>query len=246
MRQVSVTLLPALLDTTTLPGATAVVIDVLRATSVIATALANGARRVYACESIDSARQLAAQSPSDSLLCGERGGLPIDGFDLGNSPAEYTPQRVRDQTIVLTTTNGTLALAAADQAEQVLTASFLNFSAVTDYLSSQSRVVILCAGTNGRITSEDVLLAGAIVETLLPVGFQIADDSTQLALHHWRQSGASLGDAAMLGDALSLSSGAGNLKRIGLSDDVMRVAQVDQCRCVPMRCAREPLELRVN
>ena len=97
---------------------------------------------------------------------GERGGLPIVGFDLGNSPAEYGTTAVAGKTVILTTTNGTKALLHARAASQVLVGAFVNLSAVCRAVADHPLVDLLCAGTDGQVTSEDVLLAGAIVERL--------------------------------------------------------------------------------
>ena len=123
----------AAVDPAAVPGTTAVVIDVIRATSTIMEALANGARAVYPVASTEEAVQLAASlGRDDSLLCGERKGVMIEGFDLGNSPREYTPDVVAEKQLVMTTTNGTRAFVAVQGAERVVSASFLNLSAVVE------------------------------------------------------------------------------------------------------------------
>jgi 2-phosphosulfolactate phosphatase len=161
--------LPQLVAPEALAGGTVVVIDVLRATSTITYALAAGARRVVPCGEIDEARRIAAGLPEGgTLLGGERGGLAIEGFDLGNSPCEYTLQRVAGRTIVFTTTNGTRAMLHCRQAERVLLGAFVNLGAVVERLRSADRVHLLCAGTEGEISLEDVLAAGAIVNRLMP------------------------------------------------------------------------------
>src|SRR5205807_327556 len=114
-----------------LSGATAVVIDVLRATTTIVYALAAGCRQVLPVADLDEARALANSMPAGKvLLGGERGGAPLPDFDLGNSPAEYTAARCRNRALVLTTSNGTRAIVRASAAERVLIAAFVNFSAV--------------------------------------------------------------------------------------------------------------------
>ncbi len=111
MPKLRVYMLPDLLAGQSLAGCRAVVVDVLRATTTVVQALSAGARAVVPCLTIDDARARAAEfPPGEALLGGERGGLPIEGFDLGNSPAEYTSQVVAGKTVVLTTTNGTKAL----------------------------------------------------------------------------------------------------------------------------------------
>ena len=245
MKSVSVALLPSLIQRESLADCTAVVIDVLRATSVIATALGNGAAGVIACESIDQAQRRAADLPGAYKLCGERGGLPIDGFDLGNSPAEYPREVIADKTVVMTTTNGTRALAAVDTAADVLTASFLNLSAASDYCAQSADVLLVCAGTDGQISGEDVLLAGAIAKRLIGGhGFETTDDSALLAIAAWEAAEPVASDPARLAEFLALSKGGRNLQRIGFADDLQRVARIDSVPLVPRRESRNPLWLR--
>ncbi len=175
MREVQVHLLPELVRAGRLADGVAVVIDVLRATTTIVHALASGCVAVRPCVEVDQARQLAdGMRAGRVLLGGERDGKPLPGFDLGNSPGEYTPARCRGTTLVLTTTNGTRALLRAAEASRVLIAAFVNFSAICEQLRHEARPVhILCAGNSGEIALEDTLLAGALVDVL-------ADDQTRL------------------------------------------------------------------
>src|SRR5262245_13937729 len=131
LRPILVHLLPGSFEPDDLRGGMAVVIDVLRATSTIIHALAAGARSVVPCGEIEDARQMAIAAPRGTvLLGGERGGLRIPGFDLGNSPAEYAHGTVAGKTIVITTTNGTRALVRAKEARRVLIGALCNQSAV--------------------------------------------------------------------------------------------------------------------
>ena len=165
MRSLNVHFLPSLVDPKELSGCTCVVIDVLRATTTIATALFAGAREVIPCLEIEDARRIAASLPTGSyLLGGERGGKKIDNFQLGNSPAEYTAEVVKDKVVVFTTTNGTRALLACRGAEFVLCGAFVNLSPLCEAIRNRSNIHLVCAGTDGQISREDVLLAGAIVD----------------------------------------------------------------------------------
>ena len=245
MNSVSVALLPSLLRPNDLLGATAIVIDVLRATTVMTTAIANGARRIVPCETIDEAKRLGRELGDESLLCGERGGLPIEDFDLGNSPAEYNSATVRDKTLVMTTTNGTKALIAVNAADQVLTASFLNRSAVVQRIRQAARVLICCAGTDGEISREDVLLAGAIVAILAEdYHYQLANDSAQLAYDAWKPIELDEANPDRVITALRCSQGGRNLERIGHAADIVLAGQIDTIPIVPTRTNRQPLELR--
>ena len=155
-----------------------VVFDVLRATSTFATALQNGAEEIVPVGEISEALVLRKEKP-DVLLGGERNGVRISAngidFDLGNSPREYTPGKVRGKTIVSTTTNGTRALRACAGAKTVLAASFLNLSATAEFLraGNYQNVLLVCAGTRENTALEDILAAGALCE-LLP-GSLISD-----------------------------------------------------------------------
>ena len=160
--------LPQEVDERELEGSAVAVIDVLRATSTICQALASGARAVVPFVEIDKALAAANRAGRENVvLGGERKGLPIDGFDLGNSPAEYTARAIQGRPVFITTTNGTRALQHARLARSVVTASLLNLSAVVASLKDEPQINILCAGTDGTETSEDILLAGAIVYKLM-------------------------------------------------------------------------------
>ncbi len=111
-------------------GGVAVVIDVIRASTTITTALSHDAEAVYPVETVDEARALSDTFETVPLLGGERGGVRIDGFNLGNSPREYTPAEVRHRRIVFTTTNGTAAIAACREAAEILIGGLVNRSAV--------------------------------------------------------------------------------------------------------------------
>lgn len=151
-----------------------VVFDVLRATSAFVTALHNGATAIIPVSEISEALTVRRRRP-DVLLGGERNGVRIRAgqtggvdFDFGNSPREYTPEKVRAKTIVSTTTNGTRALRACAGAKTVLVGSFLNLTATATFLErlSPAQIAIVCAGTRENTALEDVLAAGALCEIL--------------------------------------------------------------------------------
>src|SRR5262249_27670578 len=161
-RDVHVYLLPELAPPERLRQAVAVVVDVLRATTSILHAVAAGCPAVLPCAEVEEARALSdSMRAGRVLLAGERGGLPVPGFDLGNSPRRFTPRACRGVTLVLTTTNGTRALLRCSPAARTLIAAFVNYSAVCEQLRHETRPVhIVCAGTDGNVTLEDTLLAG--------------------------------------------------------------------------------------
>jgi 2-phosphosulfolactate phosphatase len=141
---------------------TAIVVDVLRATSTIAQALASGYRRVLCCAEVEEALELRARL-GEGVLAGERNAAAIPGFDLGNSPRELLDPL--GETVILTTTNGTRAIvAAAEHAETVLVGSLLNLDAVAGAAGGGGDVEVVCAGLRGRFTIDDAYCAGRIVE----------------------------------------------------------------------------------
>jgi 2-phosphosulfolactate phosphatase len=154
------------LDPARLQAATCAVIDVIRATSTIAVALAHGARSVRPVAELAEAYALKEQNPA-ALLAGERGGRPPVGFDLGNSPREMTAERVAGRDLVMTTTNGTQALAACRGAREIVTAAFLNLGAVAARLQKNGAPwIIVCAGYEGRFGIDDAIVAGALAGLL--------------------------------------------------------------------------------
>lgn len=154
----------------TLSNKSAVMFDILRASSTVSTALANGCREVIPVVEVEDAFAVGQKLPKGSfLLGGERGAVKVSGFHLGNSPLEYQPTVVRDQTVVLTTTNGTRAIRrAAEGTGWVLIGSLLNASAVAQVLFEQGQdVALVCAGTRGKFSLEDTLAAGLVIRRLL-------------------------------------------------------------------------------
>ncbi len=251
MQPLHVHFLPALMNSSNLAGGTAVIIDILRASSTIITALHNGAKCVVPCGTPDEARLIREKSNGESvLLGGERGGVLIDGFDCGNSPTEYAASRVAGKTIVFTTTNGTRALLKAAAAETILIGAFVNRQAVVDRLHADQRPVhLVCAGTDGEITGEDVLFAGAVVEALqqrhasgrLTAQRWTLNDCAVIARGFWRQSvGANSlvgGDenlSAGIEAAMRVTHGGRNLIELGYDNDISLCSAVDCIDRVPM------------
>jgi 2-phosphosulfolactate phosphatase len=171
---------------------TVAVIDVLRATSVIVTALANGAGKVFVTEGIPEARNLYTSFlPNAALLGGERAGKKIEGFDLGNSPLSYTTDVVRDKNIVLTTTNGTLAIRNSKMAKRLFAVSFLNvFYAAKVLADANEPLLIVCSGTNGNFSLDDTLCAGMLIDSISRFVPVQCDDLSQMALAFFRQDGS--------------------------------------------------------
>lgn len=176
-----VCLSPALLHLYDVKNSIVVIIDVLRATSTICTALYNGAARVIPVASVPECISIGEALGKDAITAGERDGQIAEGLLHGNSPFEYSREFIQDKTLVLTTTNGTKLLHMAKDAIEIITGSFPNLSAVCDYLLAQGKPVILgCAAWKDRVNMEDTLFAGAVVSRLKE-HFTIDDDSAVAA-----------------------------------------------------------------
>lgn len=147
---------------------TSVVIDVLRASSSIVTALMNGADAIIPVADMGEASKIAMNVDSENyLLCGEKDGVMIDGYDLGNSPFEYKKEVVANKKLIFNTTNGTKAIKKTFGSSDVCVAAFLNVSAIVKFLKNQETdIVLVCAGWKGRLAFEDILLAGNIIYKL--------------------------------------------------------------------------------
>ncbi len=180
--RVDVALTPALVPAGALAGVDVVVIDVLRATTTIAAALVSGADGVRPEGSLEAA--LAAARSSGALLGGEREGLPPPGFDLGNSPSSYTPERCRGRSVVLSTTNGTQAALAAIGCRSLRAGSLANAEATCRALLADGaeRVLLMCSGTRGRVAADDTAAAGCMAGSLLLLAAAELTDSGRLAI----------------------------------------------------------------
>jgi 2-phosphosulfolactate phosphatase len=161
--RLDVAVTPDALRQADLPASTVLVIDVLRASTSIITALANGCAAVVPVTDADEARRRAATTPG-ALIAGERRGEPLEGFDLGNSPLEFSAARVSGRTIVFTTSNGTRALVAARSAAAVGVAGLVNASAAAAWAVAQGHdLIVVCAGERGARSLEDHVCAGLLV-----------------------------------------------------------------------------------
>ena len=172
---------PALLHLYDLSNSIVVIIDVLRATSTIATALYNGAKSVIPVDSVSRCIEIGKQI--EGITAGERDGKVAEGLIYGNSPFEYPRNFIEGKTLVLTTTNGTrlLQMALDKGAKEIITGSFPNLSAVSDHLVAIKQNVILgCAAWKDRVNMEDMMFAGAIISTIRN-SFLINCDSSHLA-----------------------------------------------------------------
>ena len=228
---------------TLLPSAQVVILDILRATSTITTALHNGARDITLFDSLDAARAAKASFPPPALLAGETNCLKPEDFDLGNSPREFVTEKIGNASILLSTTNGTRAAARARSAKKMFAASLLNASATANALAQNVdslHTLFICAGTNGKLALEDALGAGAILFSLLTTTYR-ADlpftDSAWLAYHAFSAV------RPRLPAALRLGIGAINIIEAGLEDDIDHCAKIDS---MPLVATIDPQTLRVT
>jgi len=187
--KVDICYLPAEIDAARLPEYSVAVIDLLRASTTICHALSNGARDVIPVESPTKAQELRDSIGRDAvLLCGERKGVIIDGFDLGNSPSEYKPHIVADKTLLYSSSNGSAALVASQGAARLCMAGLVNASAVLEWCSQETTtdVLLVCAGKLGTFSAEDAACAGFLAAKLIEAGFLAGNDATRASLS-WAQ-----------------------------------------------------------
>ncbi len=258
---INVYFLPSAASAKSLEGHCAVVIDVLRATTTIVQALSAGADCVVPCltveEAVEEATAWAADENRSSalssrLLAGERDCIRVARFDMGNSPLEYTSEVVKEKEIVFTTTNGTAAMLHCAQARSVLLAAFTNLTAICQRLEQEEAVEIICSGTNGQLTREDVLLAGAIAARLSSTDSsstqrtsaekkrskkkQSLNDAARIAIAGWRElaiSDASAAACETLAKEFESTLGGRNLLRVGQGADLIAAAEIDRWAAVP-------------
>jgi 2-phosphosulfolactate phosphatase len=262
---VFVHLLPALIPAGALKGGVAVVIDVLRATTTMIHALAAGCDAIIPCGEIDEARQVAGSlPPGTALLAGERQGEQIEGFDLGNSPGDCTPELCTGKTMVMTTTNGTRAILASLEADRVLVAAFVNRTATVEALKLDGRPIhLVCAGTGGEISLEDSMFAGSLAQAIdtwvweeaeakMGEGLEdsnldlpetvLANDPAEIAASLWRETDAMIEEGYPLSDALSDGKGGRRVLELGLEADIDEAADIDRFRFAA-ELLRNPLRI---
>lgn len=223
---------PALLHLYDTTNKVVVIIDVFRATSTIAAALHNGAKCVIPVASVQECIQLGSEL-ENSITAGERDGKVAEGLEHGNSPSEYPASFVKGKNLVLTTTNGTRLLHMVQGAASIITGSFLNISAVCDYLIAQNKDVVLgCAAWKDKFNLEDTLFAGAVAERV-KAHFDTNCDSTRAAKHLYAQSGD---------DFISFLRDSSHYRRLsayGLQADMEYCATPDLHPIVPVLKGRE-------
>lgn len=213
---------------------TFVVMDILRATSTIVTALANGATEIIPVADPSEAIQLAKNIGEDQCLTGgERGGLQIPGLNLGNSPAEYTQEVVWDRKLALCTTNGTVAIRWAQSGKRVLIGSFLNLPAIVEAIKEEGDVLLVCSGRNGGLALEDFVCAGMIVDRLAAaLGEEQLSMSDSAYLS--RLAYQTMEQTKGLAKGLAETDHGRDLVELGLGEDIRFCAQVGVIDIVPV------------
>jgi len=206
-----------------LADATVVVIDVIRSTTSIVEALANGARGIYPTVSTEEAVKLAQSlGRDDTLLCGERRGQKVEGFDLGNSPGDFTREAVEGKRLVMSTTNGTRAFSLGHESSRMLPCAFTNLSAVAAELVGLEDLVVLCAGREGRFSMADALCAGHLIAKVVK---EAEEDHT---LNDATLAARALASRKPTKRLLEGTVGGKTLVAIGLAADLEICAEVDR------------------
>ncbi|HEY0896026.1 MAG TPA: 2-phosphosulfolactate phosphatase [Sphingobacteriaceae bacterium] len=225
MRKIEVCFTPALLHLYDIRESIVVVIDIFRATSSICYGIDNGAEAIIPVSTVEACKGYCDHG---FLLAAERNGEVVEGFDFGNSPFAYSSEKVSGKTVVLTTTNGTHAIDKSLSAHRIVAGSFLNLTAISDWLRTQEKdVLLLCAGWKDKFNLEDTVFAGAVVNKLNGSGFKpddaaIASEDMYLVakddLHGYLQK----------------TSHSERLKKLGIEEDIRFCLSTDICTAIPV------------
>jgi len=232
MNNLETLFIPEEIKNTELPGKLVVIIDVLRASSTIVTALANGCRGFIPILSPDQAKKKAEQFEKEGVLSGgEREGTKIEGFDLGNSPREYKRETVKDKIIIFSTTNGVKTLEMVKGAYRIIIGSFLNLQAVCNYCANyKGDISIICAGKEGKFSLEDAACAGMLIDSLKNVLSDTCQesDANLTARLLYKKFGNNILEI------LQKSQHGRYLESIGLGEDLKFCSQLDFFHIVPI------------
>lgn len=225
MKTIDVCVSPDLMHLYDANQTTVVVVDILRATSCITTALACGVKSIRPFAKLEDC---LAMKRKGYFTAGERNGEKVEGFDLGNSPFEYMEENLKGKKIAFTTTNGTQAIARSLGAAEIVIGSFLNLQATVEHLKKDNRpILIVCAGWKGKMNLEDTIFAGAVVELLNEHATPICD--APLAAQYLY--GQAKND---LVDFLKNSSHVKRLNRLDIHKDIEFCLTPDQYNVVPV------------
>lgn len=225
MPSIDVCFTPALLHLYEIESKVVVMIDIFRASSSICYGFENGALEIIPVSSVTACQSYAGKG---YLLAAERDGKVVEGFDFGNSPYSYTAEKVGGKRIVLTTTNGTYAIEHAAAAAEIVIGSFLNITALCDWLTASGRdVLLLCAGWKKKFNLEDTIFGGAVIEQLQG-RFDIGGDSGIAALDLYKLY------ARDLNQIIEKSSHSRRMKHLGIEQDARFCLNRDTCHQVPV------------
>ena len=203
-----------------------VVIDILRATSAMCTAFHHGVEKMIPVATVEEATEYKKQG---FMVGAERNGIALNGFDFGNSPYSYMTDKIKGQTIVISTTNGTQAIEAARHAYKVVIGAFTNITALSEWLALQNRsVILLCSGWKNRFNWEDSMYAGAVVQRLLKAGLYKTGDAAMAMSFLYEESQKNQVKF------LRNSSHAERLAAMGLKKDIKYCFQLDQTDIIPV------------
>jgi len=223
-RQIEVCLSPVMVPHYQMAGRIVVVIDIFRASSSICYGIDNGAHAIIPVATVDECLSYADQG---YLLAAERNGEVVAGFDFGNSPYSYTAEKVKGQTVVLTTTNGTFAIQQAKQADQIVLGSFLNLTSICNWLAAQDKdVLLLCSGWKNKFNLEDTLFAGAVVHQI------------KKSFSHFCDAAIAAEDLYLLAKSdlrayLFKSSHSQRLKELNIENDIQFCLKQECCQAIP-------------
>ncbi|MGV3684581.1 MAG: 2-phosphosulfolactate phosphatase [Daejeonella sp.] len=224
-RNLEVCLTPALLHLYDIKASIVVVIDIFRATSSICYGIDNGAEAIIPVATVEACE---SYRESQFLLAAERNGEVVAGFDFGNSPFSYTTEKVNGKTVVLTTTNGTHAINLSRGASRIVIGSFLNLTALCNWLKDQPNdVLLLCSGWKDKVNLEDTLFAGGVVNHLKDEGYHL-DDSGIASEDLYVMA------ANDLNTYLKKTSHSERLKKLGIEEDIAFCLNVDVTTAIPV------------
>jgi 2-phosphosulfolactate phosphatase len=229
---IDIQLIPFSLNPEMISERVVLVIDVLRATSVIIHALSQGALEIFPVATVEEAFQFARTfPPGTTLLGGEKDTRRIEGFDLGNSPKEYIAERVKEKRLILRTTNGTKAFHLVSSGKEVMVCSFFNIRAVTQRCLEMDRDLLLFpSGDEGNFSLEDTVCGGMLIDLIIkrgnkPVTLTDASHAAHILYQRFEDN---------LSEAFHLSHHGRELVDLGLGDDLLYCAQTDITHLVPI------------
>ncbi|QKJ32324.1 2-phosphosulfolactate phosphatase [Mucilaginibacter mali] len=235
-KKLEVCLTPALIHLYDVEQYVVVIIDIFRATSSICYGIENGAEAIIPVAEVEECLAYKEKHP-DYLLAAERNGEVVKGFDFGNSPFSYTAEKVSGKTVVLTTTNGTQALYLSRKAKQIAIGSFLNLTALCNWLkTTNENILLVCAGWKYNFNLEDTLFAGAVIEQLKGDGYRLDDPA--LAANDLFQLGKQ-----DIKQYLKKTSHSERLKQLGIEEDIAFCLNIDTTTAIPVLDGNQLIKL---